>query len=128
GHRLAVDPDRVVDAAHDEVARCGPPESGPDRGQLVEVLLGLERPRPALAAGRADAIDDVPGRDARRATAEVLVLADDDLVERLRGDRAVLALVLVAPIAGDPDDADRSSAPGMAVRRWADPARLRLRL
>ena len=37
-------------------------------------------------------------------------------------------LVVVAPVAGDPDDADRPAAPGVAVRGGPDPAGLRLRL
>src|SRR6185369_4082273 len=87
----------------------------------------LEGSRAGIAC-RPDALDDVSGRHARRAAAKVLVLADDDLVERPGGDRAVLDLVLVAPIARDPDHADRPAAPGVAVRRWTDPAGLRLRL
>ena len=49
---------------------------------------------------------DVGGRLARGAAAQVLVLADDDLVERPGGERPVLALVLVAPVARDAEDAD----------------------
>ena len=47
--------------------------------------------------------------------AQVLVLADDDLVEGRRGERAVFALVLVAPVARDPDDADRARPVRVAV-------------
>ena len=36
------------------------------------------------------------------ATAQVGILADDELVERTRRDRPVLSLVLVAPVAGMP--------------------------
>ena len=119
-HRLAVDPDRIVDAAHDEVARRRPTDGHPDGRKLLEHLLGLERSGAGRARG-ADPIDHVACRDAWRATAEVLVLTDDDLVERARRNRAVLDLVLIAPVARDPDHPDRPSAPRVTVRRRPDP-------
>ena len=82
GHRLAVDADRVVDAAHDEIARDRPPQGGPDRGHLLEDLLGAVGPRAAggLARARTPSMT-LAARLARRPAAQVLVLADDDLVE-----------------------------------------------
>ena len=57
GHRRAVDADRVVHAAHDEVARDRPAERGPDRGHLVEDLLGAAGPGRPGALRLADALD-----------------------------------------------------------------------
>ena len=62
----------------------------------------------------------MPARLAWPATAQVDVLADEDLVERRRGDRAVLAHVLVTPVARDADDADRPPAPDRVRRAGID--------
>ena len=123
GHRLAVDADRVVDAAHHEVAGDRPPQGRPDRGHLVEDLVRPRRPGRARGARRAHALGDVAGGLAGRPAAQVLVLADDDLVERAGGDRPVLALVLVAAVAGDADDADRPAGPRRRRRADARPGR-----
>ena len=64
---------------------------------------------------------------ARLAAAQVLVLAHDDLVERRRGDRPVLPLVLVAAVARDPDHPDRAADARRLAGR-ADAPRLRLRV
>ena len=61
---------------------------------------------------RPDALQHERRGLARRAPAEVRVLADDELIERGGRDLAELAHVLVAPVAGDADDAD--GAPGPA--------------
>ena len=52
GHRLAVDGDGVVDADHHEVAGIGPPQRGPDGGQLVEDLVDPDGPTAPPPFGR----------------------------------------------------------------------------
>ena len=56
GHRLAVDGDRIVHAAHHEVAGDGPTERGADRSHLLEDLLGARRPGRPGRLGLADAL------------------------------------------------------------------------
>src|SRR5664279_6653605 len=107
GHRLAVDPDRVVDAHHHEVARRRPAQGQADRGHLVEDLLDLGRAARAVALGGPGSLADMTGRLAGGPPAQDLVLADDQLVERGCRDRAIVALVLVGSIARNPDHADR---------------------
>ncbi len=61
-----------------------------------------------------DAVQHVGRRLARRPATQVGVLAHEDGVERLGRQPAVLALVFVAPVAGNTDDADR---PAVCHRR-----------
>ena len=125
-HRLAVDADRVVDAAR---RRGRPGSPGGARSAPRSSRRGPSRPEPPgrarpPRAARTPSMTFVavsPGGPA----AQVLVLADDDLVERGRGDRAVLALVLVAPVARDADDADRPARSAAPVAARADPPGLR---
>ena len=97
----------VVDAEHDEVAGVGAGHAVPHGVQLAPGRSrpggSARRPRPS-GPGR-------PRRPARPpspgcAAAQPLVLADDDDVEVVGRDRAQLAHVVVAAVAGGADHAD----------------------
>ena len=109
-HRLAVDAHGVIDAHHHDIPRRGAPQRQLHRRGLVEDLLGAQRAGATLATHRLDPVEDVGRALARLPPAQIAVLAHDDLVERRRGEGAVLALIVVAAIARDADDADRPPA------------------
>ena len=102
---------------------------GPRTARRAPSRPSVVRPRPSSRAALTPVATFVavsPGR----AAAQVRVLADDDLVERAAGEGAVLALVVVAPVAGDADDADRPPVARRCRRRRRRPraAGPRLRL
>src|SRR5258708_4167920 len=71
GHRRAVHPDRVVDAADDQVAGRGAAKRCTDRERFVEDLLRLQGARGATAKA-SDTLEDVARRLARRTAAKIL--------------------------------------------------------
>src|SRR5262249_42251403 len=109
GHGLAVDGDGVVDAHDHEVARVRPPQSGLDRGHLVQDLVDPDRLARAFLPRLPHAVRNDRRRRTRLPTTKVAVLADDDLVESPGRERAVRAHVLVAAVAGHADHPDRAT-------------------
>ena len=101
----------IVRADHDEVAGRRAPERGATAAASSRIFSTFTvRPVPSVRAALTP-LATFAGCLAGLATAEVLVLADDDLVERSPGEGAVVVLVLVPPIAGDADHADRAARP-----------------
>ena len=122
GHRLAVDADRVVDAAHDEVARDRPAGGRSGRRSSRRASCPTSAHRACRRPGprgrprrRCPAVS--PGARPRRCLSSRTMISSN----ARRGDRAVLALVVVAPVARDADDPDRPAAT-RACRRRADAA------
>ena len=127
GHRLPVDADRVVDAHDDEVARraragARPGRRSSRRGSSRPASSGAV-PSPGAAVTPASDVGRPtrPGSRPRRLRSSRTI----DLVERGRGERAVVALVLVAPVARDADDADRPARPRRLAADRAVAVRLR---